>query len=289
MLSPTRLLEPLREFLRQEAAGGIVLMAAAAVALVIANSPWWAAWDDLWHTQLGVIVGDRSWSMSLVHWINDGLMAIFFLVVGLEIKRELRMGELREPRKALLPIVAAVGGDGRPGAHLPRAERGGSGSHSGWGVPMATDIAFAVGVLAMRGTGGPRAAQALPDDAGHRRRPRGRGRHRAVLHPRHRPPRRRRGGRVPDAARDRQPAGRPLGAGLRRPGCRPVGRRAGVGQSTPLSRGSCWRSPSPRWWVRCPPMASPRARPWWPWSMLSTPGRRSSSCPSSPWRIRACD
>ena len=121
MLAPTRLLEPLRDFLREEAAGGILLMIAAAVALVVANSPRGDAWDALWHTSLGVVVGDHEWSMSLVHWVNDGLMAIFFLVVGLEIKRELRMGELREPEAG----DAAHRGGGRrrhrARAHLPRA------------------------------------------------------------------------------------------------------------------------------------------------------------------------
>ncbi len=131
MRSPTRLLEPLREFLREEAAGGILLMIAAAVALVVANSPLWEAWDALWHTHVGVIVGAHEWSMSLVHWVNDGLMAVFFLVVGLEIKRELRMGELREPRKALLPIVAAVGGAIVPALIYIGINMGGAGAPGG--------------------------------------------------------------------------------------------------------------------------------------------------------------
>ena len=151
MIAPTRLLQPLREFLRQEAASGILLMIAAAVALVLANSPVWEAWDELWHTQLGFIVGDHEWSMSLVHWVNDGLMAIFFLVVGLEIKRELRMGELREPRTALLPMVAAIGGAVVPALIYIGINMGGAGA-SGWGIPMATDIAFALGVLAIVGS-----------------------------------------------------------------------------------------------------------------------------------------
>ncbi len=151
MLSPTRLLEPLRDFLRAEAAGGILLMIAAAVAMVIANSPAWEAWDAFWHSELGVILGHHHWSMSLLHWVNDGLMAVFFLVVGLEIKRELRMGELREPRTALLPIVAAVGGAVVPALIYLTLNAGGPGA-SGWGVPMATDIAFALGVLAIVGS-----------------------------------------------------------------------------------------------------------------------------------------
>jgi NhaA family Na+:H+ antiporter len=151
VLAPSLLLLPIRDFLRQEAAGGILLMAAAAVALIVANSPLGDAWDAMWHTSLGVIVGDHEWSMSLVHWVNDGLMAIFFLVVGLEIKRELRMGELREPRTALLPIVAAVGGAVVPALIYIALNAGGPGA-SGWGVPMATDIAFALGVLAIVGS-----------------------------------------------------------------------------------------------------------------------------------------
>ena len=126
-------------------------MIAAAVALVIANSPLWEAWEALWHTHVGVVVGAHEWSMSLVHWVNDGLMAVFFLVVGLEIKRELRMGELREPRKALLPIVAAVGGAIVPALIYIVINLGGAGG-SGWGIPMATDIAFALGVLAIVGS-----------------------------------------------------------------------------------------------------------------------------------------
>ncbi len=150
MPDPTRLLEPLRAFLREEAAGGILLMLAAAVALVIANSPLAPAWDQLWHTQLGVVVGDRSWGMSLAHWVNDGLMAVFFLVVGLEIKREFVLGELREPSAAAVPIAAAVGGAMVPAAIFLALNATGSGRH-GWGVPMATDIAFALGVLALVG------------------------------------------------------------------------------------------------------------------------------------------
>ena len=151
MLKPTRLLEPLREFLREEAAGGILLMIAATVALIVANSPLGDAWDELWHTSVGIVVGDTEWAMSLLHWVNDGLMAIFFLVVGLEIKRELRMGELREPRKAMLPIAAAVGGAVVPALIYLALNVGGPGA-SGWGVPMATDIAFALGVLAIVGS-----------------------------------------------------------------------------------------------------------------------------------------
>jgi NhaA family Na+:H+ antiporter len=150
----TRLLDPLREFLREEAAGGLVLVVAAIVALVLANSPWSQGWESLWSTDLGVEVAGAHWGMSLHHWVNDGLMVVFFLVVGLEIKRELVMGELREPRTAILPIVAAVGGAVLPAIIYLALNQGGPGA-SGWGVPMATDIAFALGVLALVGRGLP--------------------------------------------------------------------------------------------------------------------------------------
>lgn len=151
MPSPTRMLEPLREFLGEEAAGGVLLMAAAAVALVVANSPLAADWERLWHTQMGLEVGGQAWSMSLLHWVNDGLMAVFFLVVGLEIKRELRMGELRDPHRALVPIVAAAAGAVVPALIYLALNMGGPGAN-GWGIPMATDIAFALGVLAIVGS-----------------------------------------------------------------------------------------------------------------------------------------
>lgn len=151
MPAPTRLLAPLRAFLRQEAAGGILLMLAAAIAMLIANSPMGDAWDDLWHTYVGIVLGDQTWSMTLGHWVNDGLMAIFFLVVGLEIKRELVLGDLREPRIAALPVVAAAGGAVVPALIYLALNLGGPGQ-PGWGVPMATDIAFALGVLALVGS-----------------------------------------------------------------------------------------------------------------------------------------
>ncbi|MFN8520808.1 MAG: Na+/H+ antiporter NhaA [Chloroflexota bacterium] len=150
----TRLLDPLREFLREEAAGGLVLVVAAIAALVLANSPWSEGWASLWSTDLGIEAGGAHWGMSLHHWVNDGLMVVFFLVVGLEIKRELVMGELREPRTAILPIVAAVGGAVLPAIIYLALNQGGPGA-SGWGVPMATDIAFALGVLALVGRGLP--------------------------------------------------------------------------------------------------------------------------------------
>jgi Na+:H+ antiporter, NhaA family len=147
---PLRLPAPLREYLRNEAAGGLVLMVAAAVALGWANSPWRAAYDALWETTLAVQFGHYGIEADLRHWVDDGLMTLFFLVVGLEIKRELVAGELASWRRAALPVVAAAGGMAVPAAIYAAANAGGPGA-PGWGVPMATDIAFALGVLALLG------------------------------------------------------------------------------------------------------------------------------------------
>jgi Na+:H+ antiporter, NhaA family len=168
---PLRLPAPLREYLREEAAGGIVLMAAAALALAWANSPWQAAYAGLWETQLAVQLGRFTIEGDLRHWVNDGLMTLFFLVVGLEIKRELVSGELRTWRSASLPVVAAAGGMAVPAGIYALLNAGGPGA-DGWGVPMATDIAFALGVLALLGSRVPAALKvflltlAIVDDLG---------------------------------------------------------------------------------------------------------------------------
>ncbi len=162
---------PVREFLRVEAAGSVVLLAAAVVALVWANSPWAAAYDEFWHTTLTLDLGVIRLENSLQHWVNDGLMVIFFFVVGLEIKYELVHGDLRDPKTAALPIVAAIGGMVVPAAIYAAVVGGGAGS-SGWGIPMATDIAFAVGVLGLLGRRIPSPARlflltlAIVDDIG---------------------------------------------------------------------------------------------------------------------------
>jgi Na+:H+ antiporter, NhaA family len=143
-------LRPLRDFLHTEAAGGVVLVLAAVVALVWANSPWKQSYVDLWHTRLAIELGDRVLALDLQEWINDGLMTIFFFVVGLEIKRELVDGELREPRRAAMPAIAAAGGMVVPGLIYASINAGGTGA-SGWGIPVATDIAMAVGVLSLLG------------------------------------------------------------------------------------------------------------------------------------------
>ncbi len=142
------ILRPLVEFLHTEAAGGIVLLVATVAALIWVNSPWAEAYQHLWHTTVGVEVGRWSLKHPLEWWINDGLMVLFFFVVGLEIKRELVAGELREPRKAALPAAAALGGMLVPALVYFALQHGRPGER-GWGVPMATDIAFAIGVLAL--------------------------------------------------------------------------------------------------------------------------------------------
>jgi NhaA family Na+:H+ antiporter len=146
-----RLVEPLVRFLHVESSGGIVLLACTVVALVLANSPLQAAYESLRQTVIGVSVGKYPLTEPLVLWVNDGLMALFFLVVGLEIKREIVSGELSDPRKALLPVVAAVGGMAVPAALYALGIWGGPGAH-GWGVPMATDIAFVLGFLTLLGS-----------------------------------------------------------------------------------------------------------------------------------------
>ncbi|WP_408897679.1 Na+/H+ antiporter NhaA [Nocardioides sp. R1-1] len=165
---------PLREFLHIESSGSILLLAATVVALLWVNLPfdgWAAGYDHFWHTPVGLEIGDWRLEESLQHWVNDGLMTIFFFVVGLEIKYELVHGDLRDPRTAALPIVAAFGGMVVP-AVLYVLIAGGGDAGAGWGIPMATDIAFAVGVLGVLGRRVPSAARlflltlAIVDDIG---------------------------------------------------------------------------------------------------------------------------
>jgi Na+:H+ antiporter, NhaA family len=159
------------EFFRTEAGGGALLVACACAALVVANS-WWA---DTYHHLLSTMVvigaGGHALSLSVHQWINDGLMAVFFLLVGLEIKREVLAGELTSPRQAALPIAAAIGGMAVPALIYVLASGGGMESR-GWAIPMATDIAFALGVLALVAPRAPSglkiflAALAIVDDLG---------------------------------------------------------------------------------------------------------------------------
>ena len=150
---PRRLARPLRVFLNNEASGGVVLLIATLVALIWANSPLAESYESLWHTKIEISVGTFTLDEDLQHWVNDGLMAIFFFVVGLEIKRELVVGELNSLRRAILPAVAALGGMLVPALIYVALNWGGQ--TEGWGVPMATDIAFAVGVLALLGRRAP--------------------------------------------------------------------------------------------------------------------------------------
>ncbi|MCB0827833.1 MAG: Na+/H+ antiporter NhaA [Solirubrobacterales bacterium] len=139
------------EFIRSEVAGGAVLLVAVVIAMVWANAPFGDTYYSFWHTELTIGIGDASITNDLQHWVNDGLMAIFFFVVGLEIKRELTVGELNSRKKASLPVIAALGGVVLPALVFVALNAGGSGA-DGWAIPMATDIAFAVAVLALLGS-----------------------------------------------------------------------------------------------------------------------------------------
>ncbi len=162
---------PFQQFAKVQASQGILLLICTAIALTLANSPWAHAYDELWHTEIGMEIGRWSVSDTLVHWINDGLMVLFFFVVGLEIKRELLAGELASRRKAALPIGAAIGGMLVPALIYTLFNYGGEGA-AGWAIPMATDIAFALGVLTLAGDRIPVAlkvflvALAIVDDIG---------------------------------------------------------------------------------------------------------------------------
>ncbi len=145
------LVSPIQRILAVEAASGILLMVATATALFLANSRWQHDYEALWHTPIGLSLGDHAFVRPLHFWINDGLMTIFFFVVGLEIRREIFEGELQTLRRAALPLVAALGGMAIP-AVLYLALNAGSVGAGGWAIPMATDIAFAVGVLTLLGS-----------------------------------------------------------------------------------------------------------------------------------------
>jgi NhaA family Na+:H+ antiporter len=158
-------------FVRSEVTGSVLLLACTVIALVWANSPWADSYFDLLHTYIGVSWGDATFKLSLHHWINDGLMVVFFFVVGLEIKRELVVGELSSLDKAGLPVAAAIGGMIVPAVLFTLLNYGDAGSR-GWGIPMATDIAFALGILAVFGSRAPLGlkifltALAIADDLG---------------------------------------------------------------------------------------------------------------------------
>jgi Na+:H+ antiporter, NhaA family len=145
-----QVLLPAQAFIHTQVVSGAVLLAAALAAIVWANSPWQESYFDLWDTRIIVDVSLFSIEEDLRHWVNEGLMVFFFFVVALEIKRELVHGELSDRRRAALPVAAALGGMALPAAIYLAVNAGGDGAR-GWGIPMATDIAFALGVLALLG------------------------------------------------------------------------------------------------------------------------------------------
>jgi Na+:H+ antiporter, NhaA family len=155
-----RLLKPIERFLGVEAASGIVLLAASIFALAWANSPWAASYEHLWHVPITFGAGALVSTEPVHFWINEGLMTIFFFVAGLEIRREIHEGELSDLKRAALPVAAALGGMIAP-ALLYLSLNGAPAVRHGWGVPTATDIAFAVGVLALLGKRVPPALRVL--------------------------------------------------------------------------------------------------------------------------------
>jgi NhaA family Na+:H+ antiporter len=166
-----RVLTPLDEFIHRQTTSGILLMACAIVALYIANSHWNEAYHHLLEMRFSIGAEGFQLSKSIHHWINDGLMALFFFVVGLELKREILVGELADPKQAMLPIIAALGGMVVPaGIYIAINPQGHT--FDGWGIPMATDIAFALGALALLGNRVPKSlltflvALAIVDDLG---------------------------------------------------------------------------------------------------------------------------
>ncbi|MBT3205252.1 MAG: Na+/H+ antiporter NhaA [Gammaproteobacteria bacterium] len=164
-------LSPVEEFIHRQTTSGILLMLCAIAAITIANSPWSEAYHHLLELTFTIGVSGFQLSKSIHHWINDGLMAIFFFVIGLELKREILVGELADPKQAMMPILAAIGGMVVPVAIYMSINPGGH-TFDGWGIPMATDIAFALGTLALLGNRIPKnlltflVALAIVDDLG---------------------------------------------------------------------------------------------------------------------------
>jgi NhaA family Na+:H+ antiporter len=166
-----KVLTPFEEFIHRQTTSGLLLMAFAVLALVLANSPLAESYLHLSHVSIGINIGGWALQKSLQHWVNDGLMALFFFVVGLELKREILVGELAKPRQALLPVLAAIGGMVVPALIYFALNAQGEGAR-GWGIPMATDIAFAIGALVLLAHRVPKAlitflvALAIVDDLG---------------------------------------------------------------------------------------------------------------------------
>lgn len=166
-----KILTPFEEFIHRQTTSGLLLMGTAVLALILANGPLADSYAHILHTQLSVGAGSWKLEMSLHHWINDGLMAFFFFVIGLELKREILVGELANLRNAVLPIGAAIGGMVVPALLYVAINPEGDAAR-GWGIPMATDIAFAIGALALLAGRVPKAlitflvALAIVDDLG---------------------------------------------------------------------------------------------------------------------------
>lgn len=163
----------IKNFIKEESWGGIILIAVTLIAMIWANSPWYSQYKYVWYElDLGFSIGNFELKSSLHHWINDGLMAIFFFMVGLEIKREVLAGELSTLKKASLPIVAAVGGMVVPALIYVAVNFNNPQHINGWGIPMATDIAFALGIMSLLGNKVPTnvkiflTALAIADDLG---------------------------------------------------------------------------------------------------------------------------
>ncbi len=167
----SKVLTPFEEFVNSQTTSGLLLMATAILALVLANSGWAAIYQHMLHLPASITIGSWGVEKTLHHWVNDGLMAFFFFVVGLELKREILVGELKQPRQAALPILAAIGGMVVPALIYLLLNPTGEPSR-GWGIPMATDIAFAIGALVLLGDRIPKAlitflvALAIVDDLG---------------------------------------------------------------------------------------------------------------------------
>jgi NhaA family Na+:H+ antiporter len=166
-----RILTPLEEFIHRQTTSGVLLMICAVIALVVANSPLHDKYEHFLHTEIGINMGSAAFSLSIHHWINEALMAMFFFIMGLELKRELMVGELSSPKQALLPIMAAIGGMVIPALFYVAFNTSGPDA-KGWGIPMATDIAFAIGALSLLGARIPKSlitfliALAIVDDLG---------------------------------------------------------------------------------------------------------------------------
>jgi len=166
-----QILRPAQQFFKKEASSSILLIAATIIALVWSNSDIGETYHSFWHTEVAFVFGQFNISKTVIHWVNDGLMALFFFTVGLEIKREILVGELASPKKALLPVIAALGGMVVPGIVYIALNIGSPTLH-GWAIPVATDIAFALGAVAVFGRRLPvglrifLAAFAIADDLG---------------------------------------------------------------------------------------------------------------------------